>query len=153
MARRDEIKNGTVQYNLMSKDNTLVFRPSKSPNGKPLEARILEDIRINPDIRINALLVSAPSESMELLQALINEMDVPPLAKAEIRVFQLKKTDAAQFANMLRTLFLGTTTTGTTTPAAGPGPAGPGAGRCCIWPCARTVTRPRTAPPEPPSSC
>jgi type II secretion system protein D len=118
---------GTVQYNLMSKDNTLVFRPSKSPNGKPIEARILEDIRINPDIRINALLVSAPSESMELIQALINEMDVPPMAKAEIRVFQLKKTDATQFANMLRTLFLGTTTTGTTTPA-GPGPAGPGGG-------------------------
>src|SRR5262249_14177136 len=82
----------------------------------------------NPDVRTNSLVVSAPRESIQLVLGLIAELDVPPRAKSEIRVFQPKKTDAIQFATMLQQLFLGTGQLGTKAgPTTGPvAPTGPG---------------------------
>src|SRR5204863_5550603 len=49
------------------------------------------------------------------------DLDVPPAARAEVRVFTLKKADAAQLANSLQQLFLGTGGVGATGPGAIPG--------------------------------
>jgi type II secretory pathway component GspD/PulD (secretin) len=100
------------------------------PNRPGAESGLLEDIRITPVERLNSLIISAPSKTMNLLLALIRDLDLPPPMRAEIKVFSLKKADAAGIATMLQQLFLGTAgTTGApgVPTAGGPGGAG-GAG-------------------------
>src|SRR5262249_40999521 len=73
---------------------------------------MLDDIRITSDPRTNSLILSAPAKTMDLLLALIKELDVPPAARAEVKIFTLKKADAVYAATLLQQLFLGTGGTG-----------------------------------------
>ncbi|MBN2477152.1 MAG: hypothetical protein JXB62_21270 [Pirellulales bacterium] len=78
-----------------------------------LSSGILTDVRITAEPRVNALLVSAPAESMELIQALIRQLDQLPAAEAQIKVFTIVNGDAGGLMDMLDTLFgqqQGTTT-------------------------------------------
>ena len=81
-----------------------------------------------PRCRTNSLLIIAPKESVELVLAMIRDLDVPPNARSEINIFTLKKSDATQLAIMLQQLFLGSGSIGSkAAPAAAPrrGPAPP----------------------------
>lgn len=64
----------------------------------------LADVRITPDPRTNTLLVSAPAESMELLAALIRQLDDQPAAVAQVKVFRIVNGDAGRLVEMLRSL-------------------------------------------------
>jgi type II secretory pathway component GspD/PulD (secretin) len=97
---------------------------SGRPNGPTVEASPLDDVHIISDVRINALVIAATKETMELILALVRELDVGPNAKAEITIFTLKKADALNLANSLQVLFLGSSATGAR-PAGVPGPATP----------------------------
>ena len=66
---------------------------------------ILSDVRITSDPRANALLVSAPPQSMELIAAIIKELDQIQAAKSVIKVFEVKNGDAASMVDMLENLF------------------------------------------------
>ncbi|MGQ9576058.1 MAG: secretin N-terminal domain-containing protein [Thermoguttaceae bacterium] len=66
---------------------------------------ILVDVRITPDARTNSLLVSAPAESMPLIEAVIREMDQPPAMRAEIKVFKVVNSDVTVLVQMLDQLF------------------------------------------------
>ncbi len=66
---------------------------------------ILSDVHITADSRANTLLVSAPSESMELIAALIRQLDQMPSAESQIKVFEIKNGDAVNLIQMLETLF------------------------------------------------
>lgn len=72
---------------------------------RKLESGILTDVRITADTRANALLVSAPAESMELIEALIHQLDKLPAAEAQIKVFTIVNGDATSLAEMLQALF------------------------------------------------
>ncbi len=80
---------------------------SNRKDGKVLEAGIFEEIRVNSDPRTNSLLVTAPEKAMQLILALIKELDITPYARAEINIFSLKKADATQLALTLQQLFSG----------------------------------------------
>ncbi len=69
------------------------------------ESGLLEDVHITPDVRINAIIVTAPEKTMKLVEALVNELDGVAAAKSYVNVFQLKKADATQVQNLLVTLF------------------------------------------------
>jgi type II secretion system protein D len=69
-----------------------------------LESGILTDVRITDDPRTNTLLISAPAESMELLAALVNELDSLPASLAQIKVFRIVNGDATELVLMLRAL-------------------------------------------------
>jgi type II secretory pathway component GspD/PulD (secretin) len=84
---------------------------------RDMQSGFLEDVHITSDPRINALLISAPAKSMDLVLSLIRELDVLPTLRASLKVFSLKNADASTIANMLQQLFLGTGTTSATTPA------------------------------------
>ncbi len=73
---------------------------------KILKSGILSDVRITPDPRLNILIVSGPAESMDLLAALIRELDAPGFV-AQIKVFTLSNADATAMMNMLRLLLPG----------------------------------------------
>ncbi len=70
-----------------------------------LQSGILNDVRITADAQANSLIVSAPAESMELLVALIHELDKLPSAEAQIKVFTIINGDASSLMTMLQSLF------------------------------------------------
>jgi type II secretory pathway component GspD/PulD (secretin) len=74
--------------------------------GKELLASALkEGILIAPDVRANAIVVSAPVEYMKLLQLLIRRLDAVSPQVATIKVFNLKNADARQMLTVITTLF------------------------------------------------
>ena len=91
----------------------------KDKDGKPVEAGVLEDVHITADARTNRLIISAPEKSVDLIVSLLKELDVPPIARAEINIFPLKKADATTLATTIQNLFLGGATTGGATGRAG----------------------------------
>ena len=70
-----------------------------------LESGILSDIRINADMRTNSLVVTAPAESLALIQALVRRFDQPASLVAEIKHFTLKNADAQSVTTLLNQLF------------------------------------------------
>lgn len=97
-------------------------------NRRTVESSILDNVRITPNPRANTLIVSAPAQTMNLIEALIKQLDARPEAQAEIKVFTLANSDAAAMVLTLRTLFLqaqGPTRNTTIAPtAAGTGDSG-----------------------------
>lgn len=107
---------------------------STRPGGPTVEAGLLNDVHITADPRSNSLILSATPKTMELLLALIRELDVVSAARATIHVYTLRKADAQQTSALLQNLFLGTgTTTGGPGGAfAGANAAAAGAGRAIL---------------------
>lgn len=70
-----------------------------------MNSGILDNVSITPNRRANAVLVSAPKETMKAIESLIRQMDVLPEAVAEIKVFTLINSDAATLLQTLRALF------------------------------------------------
>lgn len=91
------------------RSNTLQFLTIDAEGRQLLKSGILGDVQVTPDPRTNTLLVSAPSESMELLAALIRQLDDLPATVAQIKVFKIVNGDASNLVEMLRSL-LGTPT-------------------------------------------
>lgn len=79
---------------------------SRTPEGEELVASALkESLLITADRRRNALVVSAPVDSMTLLARLIASLDSESPQIAKIKVFRLQNADARQMADLLTTLF------------------------------------------------
>ncbi|HEV2948450.1 MAG TPA: secretin N-terminal domain-containing protein [Gemmataceae bacterium] len=78
--------------------------------GQPtsFESGYLEDIHITYDIRTNSLIISAPPMTVDLIMALVKELDVVPANRAEVNIIALKRSDATTIATMLQQLFYGT---------------------------------------------
>src|SRR5690606_4267959 len=70
-----------------------------------LRSGVLADVRITPDIQKNALVISAPAESMELIVALVAQLDQMPAAEVQIKVFQIVNGDVTTLITMLQNLF------------------------------------------------
>jgi len=108
-----------------TKTTSLRFFSSRKESPNVYEAGVLEDVYINSDPRTNSLVISAPAKTMKLILAVVADLDVPPLARANVNIFSLKKADATAVATMLQQLFLGTGGIGTQPTTAKPGaPAG-----------------------------
>ncbi len=69
------------------------------------QSGILTDVRINYDSGSNSVVISAPTESMALIEALVRELDQPPSEKASIKVFTVKNGDASSMVATLQALF------------------------------------------------
>ncbi|MEQ9408813.1 MAG: secretin N-terminal domain-containing protein [Fuerstiella sp.] len=88
-----------------TKSVALEFLTASGGGRELLRSGILVDVRVNPDIRSNSLVVSAPEASMPLLRALVAELDGQPSATAEIKVFALQNADAEQSVELLTSMF------------------------------------------------
>lgn len=88
-----------------SRSSALRFTTIDSQGHRQLKSGILSDVRVTADARANALIVSAPPEAMELIAALIRQLDDVPAAEAQIKVFTIVNGDAASLVEMLQTLF------------------------------------------------
>ncbi|MEY4179911.1 MAG: hypothetical protein RLY70_3485 [Planctomycetota bacterium] len=72
---------------------------------KVVASGISSDVFITADVSGNSLLVRAPAKSMELLAAIIKELDSLPAAESQIKVFTVSNGDATSLARMLQGLF------------------------------------------------
>ncbi len=73
-----------------------------------LSAASLYDVRVVADTRSNMLIVSAPTETMPVIAALIAQLDQLPSAESQIKVFTLVNADAYTLTTMLTNLFAST---------------------------------------------
>jgi len=85
-----------------------------------LESGVLDGVTVSAAPSANALIVSAPPDSMPLLAALINQLDQTPDAVAELKVFTIANGDAVALSQMIEGLF------GNPTQQQRRGPGGPG---------------------------
>jgi type II secretion system protein D len=72
---------------------------------RQISSGILSDVRITANPRSNSLIVSAPAENMELIGALIRQLDQSNQAPAQIKVFTIVNGDATAMTEMLEELF------------------------------------------------
>lgn len=77
--------------------------------GNEIRSGILFDVDISADEGSNSLIVVAPKESMELIEALAARLDVIPDVETQIKVFQIVNGEALTLIEMLNTLFGGDT--------------------------------------------
>lgn len=96
---------GQRQQNAEEKSIGLRFVTIDPSGQKLLSSGILSDVRVTADPRANALLISAPAESMPLIEALVNQLDQLPAAEAQVKVFTIVSGDAAALVEMLEALF------------------------------------------------
>ncbi|MEM7457180.1 MAG: secretin N-terminal domain-containing protein, partial [Planctomycetota bacterium] len=68
---------------------------------------IMFDVRISADASSNSLVVRGPEESMDLVGALIEQLDRIPDAETQIKVFQIINGDALTILGLLQQLFTG----------------------------------------------
>lgn len=85
------------------KSTTLELLTIDAEGERLLKSGLLGDVEITPDVRTNALIVSAPAGSMELLAALIDQLDSPS-SVAQIKVFRVTNGNASAMVEMLRSL-------------------------------------------------
>ncbi|MDR1923441.1 MAG: hypothetical protein LBQ66_03610 [Planctomycetaceae bacterium] len=79
-------------------------------NGTTQAISVLYDIRITSDARSNMLVVSAPPDTMPLIEMLVNQLDQLPSAESVIKIFTLVNADAYTLTTMLQNLLSGTST-------------------------------------------
>ncbi len=96
-------QNRTGLTGLTTKTTSLRFY--STVDGKITETSMLEDVHITPSTSINGIVVSAPEKTMRLIEKLLEELDVPSAAKADVKVFTLKRADATTTATLLTNLF------------------------------------------------
>ena len=77
-----------------------------------MRSGILTNVTITSDSRANTLIVSAPRDSMELIGALIQQLDQIPSAVSQIKVFGIINGDVSSLITMLQNLFGSATATG-----------------------------------------
>ena len=73
-------------------------------NGRTVSG-ILSGVVVTSNPSVNALIVRAPSKSMALVEALIQQLDVAPNVDARIKVFEVKNGDATSLATTLQQAF------------------------------------------------
>ncbi len=72
---------------------------------RKLESGVLSEAQVTSSESANALIISAPAESMPLLESLINQLDQAPDAAVELKIFPVENGDALSLSRMLSDLF------------------------------------------------
>ena len=72
---------------------------------RTLESGVLSHAKVTFSESANALIISAPAESMPLLESLVEQLDQAPDAAIELKIFPVENGDAVSLRNMLSELF------------------------------------------------
>ncbi len=86
-----------------------------------LNSGILAGVVVTSNPSINSLVVRAPSKSMELIGALIEQLDQPPNIESQIKVFPIENNDATALAQIIQQVFGQAVTAGVATSGIGAG--------------------------------
>jgi type II secretion system protein D len=89
-----EVRSAVLEYLVVDDENE-----------RTLRSGILADIRINGDPRSNTIVVTAPRESLDLVEELVRRLDRPSSTVATIKHFMLQNADATSVTALLNELF------------------------------------------------
>ncbi|MDR0392229.1 MAG: hypothetical protein LBH59_10015, partial [Planctomycetaceae bacterium] len=103
---------GTNAASATQTRNPLLYMMGDKENQTTPPISTLYDIRISADARSNMIIVSAPPDTMILVEMLIKQLDQLPSAESVIKIFTLVNGDAYTITTMLQNLFSNTSTTG-----------------------------------------
>lgn len=95
---------GGGQQDEAARQVMLVFQKEHPEIGRETLRALRSEISVTAVIRTNSLVVTAPADSMALMESLIEAIDVPPDA-VKYRVFQLRNADAEEMVTLLEKLF------------------------------------------------
>ncbi len=112
------VPGGMAGMQSQQRSSMLRFLTIDARGKRLIESGILDNVQVTPDLRANALVVSAPPQCMELLEALIQRLDELPAAEAQVKVFTVFNGDAQNLYMTLTQLF-----SGQAAPTGGPGAA------------------------------
>lgn len=96
---------GTTQARDPSSTLEFMLIDQTGGSGKMLQSGILANVQVTADTNTNALIIRAPAKSMELIAALVSQLDRLPDANAQVKVFTIVNGNATSLAQMLQTLF------------------------------------------------
>ena len=88
-----------------SKSVVLEFLQTSGDVKRMVKSGLLTDIRFSGDPRTNTLLITAPKDSLPMLEALVDALDQPSTAVASVRMIPLKSADAVGAVDLLNELF------------------------------------------------
>ena len=94
---------GATQSRSSIPSTALEFMMVDQEGGRLLRSGILANVQVTADPNINALIVRAPANSIDLVAALVDQLDRMPDIKAQIKVFTIVNGDATSLAAMLQT--------------------------------------------------
>lgn len=103
----------TVNSQARTPGGVITWRRDK--DGREIDSGILAGVVITSSPTINALVVRAPAKSMDLIDALISQLDALPGAEAKIKVFPVINGDATSLTLTLQQVFGLPATAGTAT--------------------------------------
>lgn len=66
---------------------------------------IREQVRITPDLRTNSVMVAAPTQIVDLVSAIVSDLDMSRAGSRKIEHYRLVNADARAMATLLRDLF------------------------------------------------
>ncbi len=87
-----------------AKQVMLIYQKRHAELGVETLKALRSEIQVIDHPRTNSLIVTAPPESIPLVESLVAAIDVPPAA-AQVRIFPLRNSDAEQMVETLRDLF------------------------------------------------
>lgn len=87
-----------------AKQLMLIYQKQHPETGPETLKALRSEIVVIDDVRTNSLVVTAPPESMPLVESLVAAIDIPP-DEAKVRVFPLRNSDASELVDTLTTLF------------------------------------------------
>ncbi len=96
---------GQQRQDFERKSSRLQFVTVDPQGRQVLNSGILTDAQVTADSRTNALVVTASTESMPLIAALVQQLDQPAEIEAQVKVFTLVNSDATAMAQMLEQIF------------------------------------------------
>ena len=100
--------NNLGNTNSLSRQPTAVLQLATIDGGtETVRSGVLFDVKVTADNNSNKLMVTGPAESMELVAALIKQLDQIPDAETLIKVFTIVNGDATQLLTTLESIFGG----------------------------------------------
>ncbi|MCI0630869.1 MAG: hypothetical protein L0Y44_09480 [Phycisphaerales bacterium] len=76
-----------------------------APVEMEVSAAIRESITLTPDLRTNTIIVSAPKQSIRMIEQMIRDLDASSTGSKSIRIFKLVNADALAMAQIITDLF------------------------------------------------
>ncbi|MBX3361314.1 MAG: hypothetical protein KF705_07745 [Phycisphaeraceae bacterium] len=80
-------------------------RTGREATEAAVDGAIRDQVRMTPDLRTNSLMVAAPPAVMEVIAAIVADLDTTSAGSRRVEWFRLKNADARAMADVLRDLF------------------------------------------------
>lgn len=102
---RDTRQGSLLRFIRRATATQIEDKTGEAPSDTQITSAIREQVRLTPDVRTNNIVVTAPTEMMILIEAIIRDLESSATGSREIEVFALENADASNMAELLRDLF------------------------------------------------